>query len=193
MVRFWICPSLWVLPAAYKYVQFFISGEIYLLLLCRTCVVLRMENRVKGWCAEDEPCSSSSSSSTKKQTAQTLQAKMLFLSHLFEFVLALAYMYEYCQDALWFCNEGRNPWAPCFHWISLQKLNCRTHWKPSLFLQLHNLEESSRECNFFWLLTMFLSVAQMKFNPSLCGLVWISKRCMGCGAGLWVKPQWQTI
>jgi hypothetical protein len=71
------------------------------------CVVLRMENRVKGWCAEDEPCSSSSS--TKKQTAQTLQAKMLFLSHLFEFVLGLAYMYEYCQDALWFCNEGRNP------------------------------------------------------------------------------------
>jgi hypothetical protein len=66
-----------------------------------------MENRVKGWCAEDEPCSSSSS--TKKQTAQTLQAKMLFLSHLFEFVLGLAYMYEYCQDALWFCNEGRNP------------------------------------------------------------------------------------
>ncbi|CAM6072203.1 unnamed protein product [Sphagnum tenellum] len=43
-----------------------------------------MENRVKGWCAEDEPCSSSS---RKKQTAQTLQAKMLFLSHLFEFVL----------------------------------------------------------------------------------------------------------
>ncbi|CAK9874426.1 unnamed protein product [Sphagnum jensenii] len=38
------------------------------------CVVLRMENRVKGWCAEDEPCSSSSSSSSrKKQTAQTLQ------------------------------------------------------------------------------------------------------------------------
>jgi hypothetical protein len=40
-----------------------------------------MENRVKGWCAGDEPCSSS----TKKQTAQTLQAKMLFLSRLFEF------------------------------------------------------------------------------------------------------------
>ncbi|CAN5969116.1 unnamed protein product [Sphagnum jensenii] len=35
------------------------------------CVVLSMDNRVKGWCAEDEPCSSSSSS-TKKQTAQTL-------------------------------------------------------------------------------------------------------------------------
>ncbi|CAK9223836.1 unnamed protein product [Sphagnum troendelagicum] len=50
------------------------------------CVVLSMDNRVKGWCAEDEPCSSSSSS-TKKQTAQTLPAKMLFLSHLFEFVL----------------------------------------------------------------------------------------------------------
>jgi hypothetical protein len=86
VVRFWICPSLWVLPAAYTYAQFFISGEIYLLLLYRMCVVLRMENRVKGWCAGDEPCSSS----TKKQTAQTLQAKMLFLSRLFEFVLGLA-------------------------------------------------------------------------------------------------------
>jgi len=64
--------------------------------------------QVKEWCAEDEPYSSSSSSSTKKQTAQTLQAKMLFLSHLFEFVLGLAYMYEYCQDSLWFCNEGSN-------------------------------------------------------------------------------------
>jgi hypothetical protein len=56
-----------------------------------------------------------------------------------------------------------------------------------LFLQSHNFEESSRECNFFWLLTMFLSVAQMEFNLPLCGLVWISRRCMGCGAGLWVK------